>query len=93
VFIRGENIMSHHETATPSPRIAITPATSAAPPWTGVKFTCAKCTAEWQLEAADRCGAIEGGEQLIAPRCPTPGCGHVNIINGRAKEEPSAISK
>jgi hypothetical protein len=78
--------MSHHETATPSPRIAITPATSAAPPWSGVKFTCAKCTAEWQLEAADRCEAIEGCELLTAPRCPNPGCGHVSIIDLRVDE-------
>jgi hypothetical protein len=76
--------MSHNETATPSPRIAITPATSAAPPWSGVKFTCSQCKAEFQLEAADNCEP-SGKNEFWTPQCPTPGCGHINVI-----EIPSA---
>jgi hypothetical protein len=76
--------MSHHETATPSPRIAITPATSAAPPWSGVKFTCSQCKAEFQLEAADNCKlrlvVDDSLRSYDTPPCPAPGCGHINII-------------
>jgi hypothetical protein len=82
--------VSHNETATPTPRIRITPAESPAPPWTGKKFTCEKCTAEWQLEAADQCELrIVVNDHLHAyntPPCPTPGCGHINVIEIRVDE-------
>jgi hypothetical protein len=70
--------------------MAITPATSAAPPWSGVKFTCSQCTAEWQLEAADRCEFVyafpDAPTRFVAPPCPTPGCGYVNVIELRVDE-------
>lgn len=82
--------MSHNETAVPSPKISIMPATDPAPPWTGVKFTCAQCTGEFQLEAADNCELrLVVNENLRAydtPSCPTPGCGHINVIELRVED-------
>lgn len=76
--------MSHNETATPQPRIAITPATDPAPPWTGKKFTCSECTGEFQLEAADVCrpttSTTPGYAAYKTPACPTHGCGARTII-------------
>lgn len=73
--------MSHDETATPTPRILITPSTTPAPPWAGVKFTCFGCKAEYQLEAADyctECGRPEGKVFFITPPCRD--CGKSSII-------------
>lgn len=84
--------MSHNETATPSAKISITPATDPAPPWTGVKFTCAnrKCLAEYQLEAGDQC-VEQLRMEFEAPKFATPACwecGHINIITLCLHEEP-----
>ncbi|HWM26565.1 MAG TPA: hypothetical protein VNP98_17240 [Chthoniobacterales bacterium] len=82
--------MSQHETATPSPKISITPATKPPPPWSGVKFTCDKCQAEYQLEAGDQC--IEQlrmefeSRKFATPACWD--CEHVNIITLCVHDEP-----
>lgn len=86
--------MSHNETAAPSPKIAITPATDPAPPWTGEKFTCVTCGGEFQLEAADRCTlrliVNEGLRAYDTPPCPTEHCGTINVIELRVDETQEA---
>jgi hypothetical protein len=77
--------MSANETSAPTPRMRIYPAAAGPPPiWTGVKFTCAKCKGEFQLEAADQCKrrfvVNDHLRTYNTPRCPTPGCGNINII-------------
>jgi len=50
--------------------IKITPAETPAPPWTGVKFRCRHCSAEYQLEAGDKCVATDGtGTKFKTPAC------------------------
>lgn len=66
-----------HRTTSPAARVAITVDPTPAPPWTGVRFTCGTCSAEFQLEAADECKEIDRGE-FLAPDCWT--CGQVNAI-------------
>lgn len=88
--------MSHDQTATPTPRIAITPAKDAAPPWAGKYFTCGKCGGEFQLEAADKCELrLIVSDHLRAydtPPCPCSwtkpkeSCGHINVIELRVEE-------
>ena len=88
--------MSANETATPTPRVKITPAETPAPPWTGMKFTCEKCKGEFQLEAADKCELrLVVNDHLRAyntPPCPDYDsmrgtfCEHINVIELRVEE-------
>lgn len=86
--------MSQHETATPSPKISITPAIDPAPPWTGVKFTCSECLGEFQLEAADRCTWFrlnpDSSRTYVTPACPTPGCVAINLFDLPAEKFPES---
>lgn len=62
-----------------SPRVELTPATTPPPVWAGLKFTCANCTAEFQLEAADDCKPIDGTiAAYLTPRCWN--CGQAAVI-------------
>ncbi len=59
----------------------ITAKTAPLPPWTNVRFTCARCTGEFQLCATDDCDEIDGTPNaFLTPHCPTAGCDHRSII-------------
>lgn len=74
--------MSADKPGARTPRMQITVDPTPAPPWTGVKFTCEKCQAEYHLEAADRCVPIMRGSGKVTgyltPICLD--CGHVNVV-------------
>jgi hypothetical protein len=75
--------MSHNETAAPSTKMAITPATGEAPPWAGKKFTCSvrTCQAEYQLEAADHCQECRRmGDFVSFVTPPCWDCGYTSIV-------------
>lgn len=61
-----------------------------APWWTGVEFTCEKCGAVFQLEAADKCiPALIVHEGDLPNRYNTPACWNcdtVNTIEGPVEE-------
>jgi hypothetical protein len=63
-------------------RIELAPSDAPPPPWTGVKFTCEQCGAEYQLEAADSCELrlILNDRPKIYTTPPCRDCGRVNVI-------------
>ncbi len=73
--------MSANETSCPTPRMKLTADRTPPPPWTGVKFICKKCRAEYQLEAADKC-ELSHSEAAFASYDTPPcwDCEHVNNI-------------
>jgi hypothetical protein len=77
------------ETTAPANAVKIAVDQSPAPPWTGVKFTCNACSAEFQLEAADGCAlhaTLIDYFLYEAPGCWN--CGRVNLIRiAKSKEE------
>jgi hypothetical protein len=79
-----------NETTQPSPRMSIVADATPAAPWTGVKFTCEKCQAVFQLEAADECQLRAVVSDTLAsydaPACWS--CGHVNVIEAAPPNEP-----
>lgn len=84
--------MSKDETTQPTQRIAIDVDRSPAPPWTGIKFTCAECSGQFRLEAADKCtpttSTTPGFSAYKTPPCPTPNCGAKAIIVIRIEDQP-----
>jgi hypothetical protein len=74
--------MSASETTAPTPRMRIDVDPTPAPPWTGKKFKCEKCPAEYQLEAGDQC-VEQTRMEFESQKFATPACwdcGHVNVI-------------
>ncbi len=73
--------MSANETTQPTPRMHIAVDPTPPPPWAGVKFTCKKCRAEYQLEAADKCELRTRKPTFASYHTPPCwDCEHVNVI-------------
>jgi hypothetical protein len=84
--------MSATETSAPQQKIAIAVDPSPPPPWAGVKFTCEKCGAIFQLQAADKCAVIDpAAAAYFMPACWD--CGHVNVVTIAADAAATAGGK
>jgi hypothetical protein len=83
--------VSKDQTASPTPRCLIAVDESAPPPWTGLKFTCASCSAEFQLEAADVLEEVpsasdEKRRTFLSPNCWT--CDARTVIGIEVVDRP-----
>jgi hypothetical protein len=69
----------NNETTSPTPKInIIVPPAEPLPRWSGLKFECKGCPAEWQIHLGDKVRGSDGAD-AVSVECPW--CGTATVVD------------